>query len=280
MLVVVVASSAAAAPLATRAGTADANEAAASRLVSSRAVGARDPYARLRGLMKPGALLSMPVAGDITLELRTSRSGGVALGPAGFQRRASAASNPMALIGRFQDNATSVLGAGLGTERLKLEGSVFNSQRATGVPRSYAARLSLSPLEPLNMQISYGSVLGSTRDARLTRLTASATVQTEGLYRSVWSTTALWGASLPSADEPVTHGALVEADVHDKHHNLFGRLEYDQRLGTDLGLAADTPIEHLGNATLGYIYSFSAIGSLLPGESAAEAPDAKDRRQS
>ncbi|MDP2340421.1 MAG: hypothetical protein Q8O67_05660 [Deltaproteobacteria bacterium] len=273
VLVVVATSSAwAGVPMATRAPL-HANDAAPGRIAPPRKAGGDELYGRLRGLLKPGTVLSMPVAGDVTFQLRTSRSGDVALGPQGFHRRASAASNPMALIGRFDSNATSVVSAGLGSERLKLEGSVFNGQKAASVPQSYAARLSMSPIEPMSMQVSYASVLTSARRARLTRVTASTTVLTAGPSGSRWATTALWGAAL-SADDPLANNALVETDVLvDAHHNLFGRLEYDQRSAAEVG--ADGAPADVGNATLGYIYTFSPIAAVIPGVGVAWSLDSE-----
>ena len=227
---------------------------------------------------RPGTVLSMRVAQDVAVEGRTSRRGAAALGPADFSRRGSAASNPMAPIGHYEDRSSAVLSAGIGSDRLRLEASVFNSQKTAGLPQSAAARVSFSPIAPMVLQLSYGSLLGNPRRGkahRFARVIASTTVTTK-VGGARWATTALWGATVPSTNDPLTNSAMLEADVRlDQHHGVFGRVEYVRRSDVELAVMSETLVDQAGSTSLGYSYTFDPIGAVLPAVGVAGSFDSE-----
>jgi hypothetical protein len=230
---------------------------------------------------------------DLGCELYLAASGEPALGPAGFPHRRSAMSDPVAPLGHHWQDAThisfGVLTGGLFTRWGKLEGSWFNGRESDEnrwdldlrSPDSYAVRLTVNPTEELSLQVSGGRLNSPERLAPgvgVTRVTASVThdmpIGEEGNVATMF----VWGQNWPQG-EPTTPSFLLETNVElDRHHTPFARLEWVEKTGGDLDLPQSLENQKfsIGTATLGYVYDFAPLWSVVPGVGGALQLDVFD----
>jgi len=232
--------------------------------------------------MEVAALYRRALTDNLGFEVYLAPSGEPALGPPGFPHRRSAMSDPIAPLGHHWQDAThvsfGVITGGLFTRLGKLEASWFNGREPDEnrwdfdlrAPDSYAVRLSLNPTEALSMQVSGGHLKSPEQlepDIWINRVTASVThdvaIGTEGNV----ATTFVFGENWPE-HSPATPSFLLESNLElDRHHTPFARIEWVQKLGSDLVLPESLDNEKFGifSATLGYVYDFDPLWSVVPG---------------
>lgn len=236
--------------------------------------------------MEVAATYKRALTDDLGIELYLAPAGEPALGPPGFPHRRSAMADPMAPLGHHWQDAThisfGVLTGGVYTDWGKLEASWFNGREPDEnrwdfdirTPDSYAVRLSVNPTEQWSMQVSGGRLHSPEKlepDVAVTRVTASVTHDARLGERGNVATTFVWGQNW-AEQHPTTPSFLVETNVEiDGHHDPFARLEYVVKTGHDLALGESLENEKFGvaSATLGYVYDFAPVWSLVPGVGAA-----------
>ena len=234
------------------------------------------------------------VSDDVGAELYLALAGEPALGPPAFPHRRSAMSDPVSPLGHHWEDSThvsfGVITAGLFTRFAKLEASWFNGREPDAnrwdfdlrTPDSYSARLTVNPSESWSVQVSGGHLKSPEAlepGVGETRVTASAIYDVPVGASGNWATTFVWGQNWAS-EGPSTPAFLVETNLElDSHHTPFARLEYVEKTGQDLALA---PSENdrkfdIVAATLGYVYDFDPVASVVPGIGGAFTVDFLDR---
>ncbi len=232
--------------------------------------------------MEVAALYRRALTDDLGFELYLAPSGEPALGPPGFPHRRSAMSNPIAPLGHHWQDAThvsfGVLTGGLFTRMGKLEASWFNAREPDEnrwdfdlrAPDSYALRFSLNPTPELSMQVSGGHLKSPEKlepDIWINRVTASVTHDVAIGAEGNLATTFVYGENWPE-HEPPTPSFLLESNLElDRHHTPYARIEWVQKLGRDLVLpeSLDNQKFAIWSATLGYVYDFDPVWSVVPG---------------
>ncbi|HPI06062.1 MAG TPA: hypothetical protein PLM41_06755 [Saprospiraceae bacterium] len=193
------------------------------------------------------------------------------VGPPAFMHRPSALSMPSAPLSHHWQDAThitfGVTTLGLRYKTVKLETSIFTG-REPGEKRydfdtpkfdSYSARVSVNPTRAVALQASYGwlnSPEALHPEEDIERLSASALFNISLNKTSVLSSTVAWGLnryhSAENADVSKGNALLLEADFQSKKYNLFGRMEWVQKNGAELGLGENTGKNHdIGAFTAG-----------------------------
>jgi hypothetical protein len=231
--------------------------------------------------MELALLWTRPLGDDLAIQLYVAPSGEPALGPTAFPHRAAAFADPLAPLGHHWQDAThitfGVLTGGVFTRYAKLEASWFAGREPDehrwGLDLrpldSWSARLTANPWRWASAQASVGylrSPEALAPELDLWRLTASVqTVNPLGETDYLATTWAL-GRNAPVRHHPPTDAALVEGLVALGPWNLFTRLEWAEKTGHDLGLAAleDTVLE-LPSVSLGVVRDLGAVGPLVPG---------------
>jgi len=105
----------------------------------------------------------------------------------------------------------------------------------------------------------------------VTRVTASVTHDAPLGERGNVATTFVWGQNW-AEHHPTTPSFLLETNVElDGGHTPFARFEYVVKTGHDLVLGESLENEKFGiaSATLGYVYDFAPVWSVVPGVGAA-----------
>lgn len=233
--------------------------------------------------METSVTLTVAAGRDVAFQLYAAPAGEPALGPVAYPHRASAASNPLAPITHHWQDAShityGVLTAGILTRHVKLEGSWFNGREPDEnrldfdlrVPDSFAARLSINPIDTLSLQVSYGflkSPEAAEPEVSVRRATASASLDLRLGARGHWATTAVWGKNFPSSGEPATASYLLETEANLNGHDIvFGRAQYVRKTGRELVLPAAEADRTFGvrSLSLGYVRELGPIASMLPG---------------
>lgn len=236
--------------------------------------------------MELAAEYQRPLAQGLELQLYTALAGEPALGPVAFPHRWSAMPNPLAPISHHWFDGThiafGVVTAGLSGERWKVEGSLFNGREPDedrtdlNLARldSYAGRIWWLPDDRWAIQVSGGRMNDAEAghlpvDPRIDvkRYIASATYHERVGERGFWATTAAAGRSIEESSG--TNAALVESSLNlRERHTLFGRAEWAQKGGHDLGLdgsAAEEGTYDLATLALGYTLHLPAFHQWLPG---------------
>jgi len=234
--------------------------------------------------METAALWRRPLASWIGLELYAAGSGEPALGPTAFMHRVSALNDPLPPIGHHWEDSThiafGVLTAGVHTQAVKLEASVFHGREPDedrwdfdfGSLDSWSVRLSVNPTRETALQISYGFLKSpeALRPAEdLHRATASATWSTPWRERGNLALTALWGRNLEA--ERSTDAFLLEGNADlDGSNAPFARLEYVRKPGHDLAAPGDPEAVHgVFQAQLGFVHRFESALPVVPAIGAA-----------
>lgn len=208
-----------------------------------------------------------PVSRSLGVLLYGGPSGEPALGPVAFMHRPSAMDMPFAPLSHHWQDAThisfGVLTAGLFTNRIKIEGSLFNG-REPDEKRwdfdpieldSYSGRVTFNPTSNWSMSAGYGwlkspEALDPTES--INRVTASVLhgrrLGVDGQVASAF----IWGAN--AHDGEFTNSFLAESEmVLDKWNTLLGRAEYVQKGDDVVALSAGyiREVVKLRGATLG-----------------------------
>ena len=243
--------------------------------------------------MELAGLYRREVTDDVGAELYLALAGEPALGPPGFSHRRSAMGNPFAPISHHWQDSThisfGVVTGGLFTRLGKLEASWFNG-REPDANRwdldlrsldSYSIRLTLNPSDELSLQISGGRLHSPEQlepGVGVTRVTGSVSYDLRVFEEGNWATTAVFGENWPQG-EVITYAVLLESNLElDSHHTLFGRAEFARKTGHDLDLGESRDQKRYGTAetTLGYIYDFTPVWSVVPGLGLAFSVDYMD----
>ncbi len=225
--------------------------------------------------MELGAMYDRPVTSRIGLTLYAAPSGEPALGPVAFMHRPSAMDIPTAPIGHHWQDAThiafGVLTAGLFTQSVRVEGSVFNG-RDPNQNRwdldpikldSYSGRVSYNPNTHWALNGGYGYIKSPdalTPNVSEHRVTGSAMYGKKFGEDGQLATTFVWGANMHSDRPGLSHSGLIESEaVLDRLNTVFGRVELVQKSADDLVLVAapdnfaPTQSFNVGAVALGYI---------------------------
>jgi hypothetical protein len=236
--------------------------------------------------MELAAEYTRPLAGPLELQLYGAVVGEPALGPVAFPHRPSAMPNPLAPVSHhwFDGShiAYGVVTAGVYGERWKLEGSLFNGREPDEEREdldlaslsSFAGRIWWLPNDRWAIQASAGQLNeaepahtpGESR-VDVTRHTASATYQERLGERGLWATTAAVGRS--AEEESGTNAVLLESSVTlRERHTFFGRAEWAEKAGHDLGLesaALEGLTYDLSTVAVGYTVHLPQFYGWLPG---------------
>jgi hypothetical protein len=236
--------------------------------------------------MELAAEYQRPLGSALDVQLYTALVGEPALGPVAFPHRWSAMPNPLAPISHHWFDGThiafGVLTAGLYGDRWKVEGSLFNGREPDeertdldlGALDSYSGRVWWLPTERWALQLSGGRMNdaepGHSADeprVDMTRWVASATYHERIGELGLWATT---GAAGHAVEEGTgTSAALLESSVNlRERHTFFGRVEWAQKTGHDLGIdapALDDEIFGVAALALGYTLHLPTFLQLLPG---------------
>jgi hypothetical protein len=233
-------------------------------------------------LMEAALLHTQEVTPAVAVQVYAALSGEPALGPPGFPHRASAAADPLAVLGHHWQDSThisfGVLTAGVLTRFGKLEGSWFNGREPDEDrydvelrrPDSYAVRLSVEPTPDLVAQASYGylpshEVLDP--DVELHRVTVSASHGRAVGAAGQWASTAAFGLN-KEGHGPAATAFLLESTLDlDGANMIFGRLEVVEKTGHDLVLTPALEEEkfRVGTLALGYVRNFGPFAGFVPG---------------
>jgi len=232
--------------------------------------------------MELAATYTHALSNDWGFQLYAAPAGEPALGPVAFPHRLSAAPDPLAALSHHWQDSThisfGVLTAGLLTPMAKLEGSWFNGREPDENRRdfdfrkldAYSLRLSVNPTREVSAQVSYGFIPSPDvlrPDEPLHRLTASAMFHRPFGDSGLWATTAVFGRNA-EGEHGGSNSYLLETNLDlDGRNVVFGRAEYIQKKGHDLGLPEPLEEETFGVAALalGYLRNFGPLGPLLPG---------------
>lgn len=211
-------------------------------------------------LMEVAGRYRRRIPGRLRLELYGALAGEPALGAPTYLHRLSAAADPVAPVSHHETSPAhasgGVLTAGAGTERWKLEGSVFHGAAADpdrllpdlGPLRSRAARLSLNPSARWSMQVSLGRIAGAAghhggAGETLRSVTASAMHHRRTGGSGVWATSLVL-ARMDDGSLPRGSLLLESSLSRGETHAWFGRLEAADRLVSKVTVIAHPDGSH------------------------------------
>jgi hypothetical protein len=236
--------------------------------------------------MELAAEYERPLGGSVHMQLYGGPVGEPALGPSAFPHRPSAIPNPIAPIGHhwFDGSHVSfgVATAALFGERWKVEGSLFNGREPDehrkdldlGALDSFSGRVTWLPSDRLSVQVSAGQLNEaepghSPSDARMDmkRYTGSATYHRKLGGGGYWATTAAAGRNIEEGES--TNAMLMESAVSfSDRHLFFGRIEWAEKLGHELGLEEASLSDRqfdLAAVAAGYTLQVAPVAGWQPG---------------
>ncbi len=248
-------------------------------------------------IMELSAQFEQPIGGGLTASLYVAPVGEPAVGPVSFMHRASSQNDPMAPIGHhWQDVSHQSYGAitfGIGTDRLKLEGSLFNPREADehhpvvdyrdAKLDAYAGRLSWAPTASVVASAWWAFLNTHQRldpTTRMHRWGASLSTQTHGPGGGDWASTLIWGVNLHhhgAGSHQLLHAApgssphhlstslLVESNLEIGTRNaVFVRAERVEKNGEELGfLGGDLTVMYpVQSFTLGATHRVASVGPM------------------
>jgi hypothetical protein len=208
-----------------------------------------------------------------------------AVGPVAFPHRPSAAGDPLAPLGHHWQDAThvtyGVVTAGLSSERVKLEASIFNGREpdedrtdldyAGRRLDSYAGRLAVAPGPHWALSAWYGYL--KSPDAlrpteSLHRFGAAALTSRSWGEQGSWSGALIYGANAHTGGGALEHSALLETNLEFARRNtLFTRLEYVRKSAAELAIpSVFSGTEYdLESMSLGFVRELGLLGPLSTG---------------
>jgi hypothetical protein len=224
--------------------------------------------------MELAAVFEHALTSKVGYSLYAAPVGEPASGPVAFPHRPSAMHDPLAPLGHHWQDAThisfGVLTAGLFTNSVRLEGSIFNGREPDEIRTnfdyrgrsldSYAGRLTWNPSTHWSLSGSY-AYLDSPEtlepDESVQRLSASVLgAHSLGSGAELWSAF-VFGANKHEDSDEFEPSYLAEASLQIAGaHNLFGRAEWVRKGAGDLVLGAGNPDGEFGITSLvaGYMY--------------------------
>jgi hypothetical protein len=200
---------------------------------------------------------------DTVFSLYLAPSGEPALGPAAFPHRLSAMDNPAAPISHHWLDSThisfGVVTLGVARKTWQVEGSWFNGREPDDdrwdieSPKldSYSGRVTWNPTADWSAQISHGYLDSPEElhpDEHLRRTTASVMHLAAMPNGSLLATTFGWGRN---DDGEPTYAFLIEPSYMMDKYTVFGRAEYVQKTGEELGLPSPGRTVGVRQLTLG-----------------------------
>jgi hypothetical protein len=243
-------------------------------------------------LMELSAQYERPIAERAKLSVYVAPIGEPAVGPSSFMHRPSAQHQPMAPIGHhWQDvshQSYGVVTLGIGTDQLRLEGSLYNPREADenhpvadyrdAALDAYSGRLSWAPNGAVSISAWMAYLNTHERldpTTRMHRWGASVAAQLRGPGGGDWATSLIWGVNVHDHGSG-SHLLLHAAPGSSPHHRsdsvllesdlaigggsaLFARAEYVEKGGEALGFLG-------GDLTLSYpvqAYTLGAHRTLL-----------------
>jgi hypothetical protein len=194
-----------------------------------------------------------------------------ALGPPMYLHRPSGMNNPDAPIGHHWQDAShiswGVVTGGYNFGKVKFEASAFNGTEPdenrwafdTLRLNSFSARLSVSPMKDLTLQLSHGYLKRPERAEpdldHLHRTTASAIYNRSLGEGRNWASTFVWGQNYKEGH--ATNSFLFESDYTFGKNAVFGRIERVQKDGHELVIPHSDPIHDdvfwVGAYSIGYV---------------------------
>ena len=200
---------------------------------------------------------------NTVLTLYVAPSGEPALGPPAFMHRMSAMDNPAAPISHHWLDSThisfGVLTAGVARKTWQLEGSWFNGHEPDedrwNIERpkldSYSGRFTWNPTPEWSAQVSTGYLKSPEQlhpGEHLRRTTASVIQLAKLPDNTQFATTFGWGRN---DHGEATNAFLIEPSYFAKCYTIFGRAEYVEKTGDELGLLPATRKIPVKQITLG-----------------------------
>ena len=187
----------------------------------------------------------------VDLTIYAGYPGEPALGPTAFMHRMSAFNNPDAVLGHHWQDAThitfGVVTAGIRYDKFKLEGSSFTGREPNenrfdfDKPRfdSYSYRLLFNPSANWALQASRGFIKSpEPREPGEDVNRTTASVQHSGNLggKNRWiSSTLVWGLN-DAGEHHKEHSVLAETNLQLDKWAVYGRYEWVQKSGSELGL--------------------------------------------
>jgi hypothetical protein len=200
-------------------------------------------------LMEVAALYERPVSSRLGILIYAAPAGEPALGPVASMHRPSAMDDPLMALGHHWQDAThisfGVATAGLYTQSVRLEGSVFNGHepdenRWNLEPihlNSYSGRLTFNPTANWSFTGSFGYLQSHEEDAHagsMHRFVSSAMHGRRIGAHGQWATTLIYGATR-HVGHALSSSLLAETEaVLDERNTVFGRAEYVEKSAEEL----------------------------------------------
>jgi hypothetical protein len=217
--------------------------------------------------MELSAAYDHSLTSKLASSLYVAAAGEPALGPVAYMHRPSAEEDPFAPLGHHWQDAShesfGVVTGGLYTNRIKLEGSVFNGRDPDSYHEnldyygarldSYSGRLTVLPSANVAVSAWGGYLYDHDRleaPLGMQRYGASVLTSTQGPGGGAWSNALVWGLNIhhhgsrehnhdPNVVPKSYHigsSVLFESTVDVTHRlALYGRLEQVQKTADDLG---------------------------------------------
>ena len=243
--------------------------------------------------MEIAGLYEHAVSDRVGLSLYVAPVGEPAIGPVAYPHRPSAMNDPMAPISHHWQDAThitfGVLTAGIFTQSLRLEGSIFNGrepdENRTNLDYrgrsldSYAGRLAWNPSPHWSASAGYAFLRSpepSAPDEAVHRLSGSIMNGHTFAEHGELATTFVFGANRHSGAARLEPSYLVESNLEfGGAHSIFGRAEYVRKGADDLVLGATGPTGEFNLLSLvaGYVYEFDRGGPVRTGIGARASMD-------
>lgn len=243
--------------------------------------------------MALAARYDQPLTRQLGVSLYVAPVGEPALGPVAFMHRPSAVNDPFATIGHHWQDAThvsfGVITAGLFTNSLKLEGSVFNGrepdENRTNFDYkgrsldSYAGRLTVNPSPSVSLSASYGYLKSPEAlepDQSQHRIGASVLYAQPFGSEGAWESALIYGANKHSnlhesvggetRTEPsrFEHSIVAETNLDLNGRNaVFGRAGYVQKSAGDLVVPGvdQHAVFDVYSLVAGYVREVADLGS-------------------
>jgi hypothetical protein len=230
--------------------------------------------------MELSALYERAINRRVGVTLYVAPVGEPAIGPVAYMHRPSALNDPFAPLAHHWTDAThityGVLTAGVFTEHLKLEGTLFNGREPDEnrydfdfhALDSYGARLSVNPTPHWALSASYGYLKEPEAQhpgENQHRLGASILHTVRLGRQGEWASALVYGANkhvaTGGARSSWVHSVIAESNLQfDEANSVFGRVEYVRKSGEELSLPDPISSEEfdIGSFSLGYVREFAA----------------------
>ena len=243
--------------------------------------------------MELSALYERSISRQLGVMVYVAPVGEPGIGPVAYMHRPSALNDPFAPLAHHWTDAThityGVLTAGVFTERLRLEGTLFNG-REPDEDRydfdfhpldSYGARLSVNPTPHWALSGSYGYLKQpeALKPDENHHRVGTSILHTVRLGRQGdWASALVYGANKHVTTGEVAgsweHSLIAESNLQfDEANSVFGRVEYVRKSGEELSLPGPLLNREfdIGTFSLGYVREFAGYRGATLGVGARAA---------